>query len=293
MSARRRCVVASGGILPETNGSRNSSHGLDEARGQERWPHDPGERSASGVFAQKCRYGRVTEPDRTVSDYRHLTVPRAFTATLPMRKHSRYLLPLACIVTLLPSLQADIVDGQPSPAIVDRAAAKCGSQSIHAARTAPVGSRRGGIKPYGDLHPRQPYATFRTYYYDRPYGPGQAAMRGGPAVRVDPSLGVDQSPGVDHSIQLGPVGSRWYSTRPFDQIDAEFAAKVAANPSVRPYLVEPTQDRAGVANPDGYLEYADWRRHRDARTRWLKDRQAAEVIPLGPADEGNPKTLRP
>jgi hypothetical protein len=134
--------------------------------------------------------------------------------------------------------------------------AGCANDTAITAPSPCHGTGASGIYPLGDLQPHYPYATFRTDYYDRPYGPGQAVNR------------------LSHPSYPSHGNTHWYSTHVFDELEARFARQVADNPSIRPHLMEPTVDDTRIINPDGYLEYQDWRRHRDARLKWQRDRQA-------------------
>jgi hypothetical protein len=98
-------------------------------------------------------------------------------------------------------------------------------------------------------------------YYDRPYGPGQEATA---VIGRTGTAAFDPQP---------------YRTRLFDELDARFTQQVAEDGALKSYYLEAQGAGTAAAVHDGYLEYQDWRKHRDARLEWEQRRQPEEELP--------------
>lgn len=181
-----------------------------------------------------------------------------------MRNVLNWVIPCGSMLLLTLSLQAESLETVPpasnaSSVPVSTATCRCHAAcEVELVTPCRLGQR---LPPPGDLHPRYPYATFRMNYYDRPYGPGQESTAMVPRTGT---VGLDPQP---------------YRTRLFDELEAKFTQKVTEDASLNSYYLEAQGAKTAAAVHDGYLEYQDWRRHRDARLEWEKRQQSEEELP--------------
>lgn len=124
---------------------------------------------------------------------------------------------------------------------------------IDAARCAPQRRSRwlqpwhATIAPPGNLSPRYPYSTWRTYYYDRPYNADHV-------VRAQREIPVN--PAAPYSNQAMDDVFRQVEQRAWDRHRASLDSLSPADESIRAF------------QQDGFLEFTDWQKHREQRLGW-------------------------
>ncbi len=99
----------------------------------------------------------------------------------------------------------------------------------------------------GNLSPRYPYSTWRTYYYDRPYN-------------------ADHVVRAQQEVPVNPAAP--YSNQAMEDIFRQAEQRAWERYRAQLHSLSPADDSLRVFQQDGYLEFTDWQKHRDQRLRW-------------------------
>lgn len=171
------------------------------------------------------------------------------------------------MVTLLGRHRLAAVETGSSFASVGTTGESLPSPIVDAACCAPERHRRWlhpwqtTIAPPGNLSPRYPYSTWRTYYYDRPYN-------------------ADHVVRAQQEVPVNPAAP--YSNHAMEDVFRQAEQRAWERQRAQLHSLSPADDSLRIFQQDGYLEYTDWQKHRAQRLRW--EAEAGDASSLLPAD---------